>query len=329
MTLKPQVYIARKVPAEVEDYIAQYCSYKKWDRLEPIPRDYLFEQLADCEGLLTSGTRIDQELLEHSPKLKVVSNFSVGYNNFDLEAMRSRRVLGTNTPKVLDDTVADLILSLMLSVARRVPELDRYVRNGHWSSKDDESIFGLDVHHKTLGIIGMGNIGQAVAHRGKWGFGMNILYHSRQRKPDAEQALGAEYRSKEELLRESDFIVLMTPLTPETRHYIGEREFALMKPSAIFINASRGATVDEAAMIDALRQKQIFGAGLDVFEQEPVDPNNPLLTMDHVVLLPHIGSATSQTRLEMGMLAARNLIDALNGRRPAQLVRELQSIYES
>ncbi|GAA0383559.1 D-glycerate dehydrogenase [Paenibacillus motobuensis] len=325
----PQIYIARKIPVEVENYIAEHFRYKKWDRLEPIPREYLFEQLADCEGLLTSGTRIDQELLERSPKLKVVSNISVGYNNFDLEAMRGRKILGTNTPKVLDDTVADLILSLMLSVARRVPELDRYVRAGHWSSKDDENIFGVDVHHKTLGIIGMGNIGQAVAQRGKWGFGMNILYHNRHPKPDVEQALDAAYRSKEELLRESDFIVLMTPLTPETRHYIGEREFAMMKPSAVFINASRGATVDEAALINALRQKQIFGAGLDVFEQEPVDPNNPLLTMDNVVVLPHIGSATMQTRLKMGMLAARNLVDALYGRKPSHLVKELQELYES
>lgn len=325
----PQIYIARKIPVEVENYIAEHFRYKKWDRLEPIPREYLFEQLADCEGLLTSGTRIDQELLDHSPKLKVVSNISVGYNNFDLEAMRERKILGTNTPKVLDDTVADLILSLMLSVARRVPELDRYVRAGHWSSKDDENIFGVDVHHKTLGIIGMGNIGQAVAQRGKWGFGMNILYHNRHPKPDVEQALDAAYRSKEELLRESDFIVLMTPLTPETRHYIGEREFAMMKSSAVFINASRGATVDEAALINALRQKQIFGAGLDVFEQEPVDPKNPLLTMDNVVVLPHIGSATTHTRLEMGMLAARNLVDALYGRKPSQLVKELQELYES
>ncbi|HEY4390919.1 MAG TPA: D-glycerate dehydrogenase, partial [Paenibacillus sp.] len=285
--------------------------------------------IGNAAGLLTSGTRVNKELLENAPQLKVVSNISVGYNNFDLDAMREHKVLGTNTPEVLDDTVADLIVALMLSVARRVPELDKYVRAGRWQRDDNELLFGLDVHHKTLGIIGMGNIGQAVARRAKWGFGMNLLYHNRHQNLAVESELGAEYRSKDELLREADFIVLMTPLTPETRHYIGAHEFALMKPTAVFINASRGATVDESAMIKALSSRQIYGAGLDVFEQEPVASDNPLLSMDHVVVLPHTGSATAKTRRDMAMLAAKNLVDALYGRRPAQLVKELQDMYES
>ncbi|MNN06365.1 Glyoxylate/hydroxypyruvate reductase B [compost metagenome] len=198
------------------------------------------------------------------------------------------------------------------------------MKDGHWKRGDDVELFGLDVHHKTLGIIGMGEIGEAVARRGKWGFGMNVLYHNRHQKPEAEDVLGAEYRGLDDLLRESDFIVLMTPLTPETRQMIGQREFALMKPTAIFINASRGATVDEAALITALQNRSIYGAGLDVFEHEPIRPDNPLLNMPNVVTLPHIGSATEQTRHDMAMLAAQNLVSALYGRIPTNIVRELR-----
>ncbi|MNW53621.1 Glyoxylate/hydroxypyruvate reductase B [compost metagenome] len=322
--MKPKVYITRDIPEDVESYIAEHCSYSKWEHEEPIPRDHLLASLKDAEGLLTSGGKIDAELLEHAPLLKAVSTISVGYNNFDLEAMKARGIIGTNTPEVLNDTVADLVMALILSAARRVTELDRYVKDGLWKQGDDEVLFGLDVHHKTLGIIGMGEIGEAVARRGKWGFGMNVLYHNRNRKADAEQALGAEYRDLDDLLQESDFIVLMTPLTPATRHMIGKREFSLMKPTAIFINASRGATVDESALISALHNRSIFGAGLDVFDFEPVLPDNPLLKMPNVVALPHIGSATKQTRYDMAMLAAQNLVDALYGRTPPNVVRELK-----
>lgn len=323
--MKPTVFVARPIPVEVENYIAQHCRYTKWEHQTPIAREYLLKQISDAEGLLTFGGRIDAELLDHAPQLRAVSTMSVGYNNFDLEAMKSRGIIGTNTPTVLDDTVADLIIALMLSVARRITELDRYVKDGLWKREDNENLLGLDVHHKTLGIIGMGGIGEAVARRGKWGFDMNILYHNRNRKPDTEEALAAEYRSLDDLLRESDYIVLMTPLTAETKHMMGSRQFALMKPTAVFINASRGATVDEAALISALQNKQIYGAGLDVFEQEPVQPDNPLLGMPNVIALPHIGSATEQTRHDMAMLAAKNLVSALYGHTPPNVVKELRS----
>ncbi|WP_410769953.1 2-hydroxyacid dehydrogenase [Fontibacillus sp. BL9] len=322
--MKPKVYITRKVPPEVEAYIGEHCRYSKWDHPEPISRARLLESLGDADGLLTTGGKINAELLEHAPHLRVVSNISVGYNNFDLEAMKSRGVLGTNTPDVLNETVADLIMGLMLSTARRIAEMDRYVKEGQWKRGDDELLFGLDVHHKKLGIIGLGSIGEAVARRGKFGFGMDVLYHNRHRKPEAETALQAEYRSLPELLRESDFIVLMTPLTPETRGLIGQREFSLMKRTAVFINASRGATVDESALIYALENKLIYGAGLDVFEREPVAADNPLLAMPNVVALPHIGSATEHTRREMAMLAAENLVLALQGHTPPNIVKELQ-----
>lgn len=321
--MKPNIFIARSVPPEVEAYLGEHCRYTKWEQEEPIPRDKLLTAIHDAEGLLISGGKIDAELLEHAPHLRAVSTISVGYNNFDIEAMKARNIMGTNTPDVLNDTVADLIVGLMLAVARRIPEMDKYVKEGAWKRGDDKALFGLDVHHKKLGIIGMGSIGEAVARRAKFGFNMNIAYHNRNRKPDTETALEAEYLSLQELLQTSDFIVLMTPLTPETKGMIGKKEFALMKRTAIFVNASRGATVDEQAMIQALQEGLIFGAGLDVFEHEPVSPDHPLLDMPNVVTLPHIGSATAQTRLDMAMFAAENLVAALQGHTPAGLVKEL------
>ncbi|RRJ64374.1 D-glycerate dehydrogenase [Paenibacillus oralis] len=322
--MKPHVFIARPVPPEVEVYLAEHCFCSKWDGGGPIPRERLLASLAETDGLLTSGTRIDAELLQHAPRLKAVSNISVGYNNFDLDAMKACGIIGTNTPAVLNDTVADLIFALMLAVARRVAELDQYVKQGNWKRGDDEKLFGLDVHHKTLGIIGMGEIGEAVARRGHLGFGMDVLYYNRSRKPGTEAELGAVYCSMEELLRKSDFVVLMTPLTPETRGLIGERELAWMKPTAVFVNASRGATADEAALTQALQQGRIYGAGLDVFEREPIAPDHPLLSLPNVVTLPHIGSSTAQTRHQMAMLAAENLVKALTGGTPPNVVKELR-----
>ncbi|USG67363.1 D-glycerate dehydrogenase [Brevibacillus ruminantium] len=326
--MKPKVYLATTVPAEVEAYIAAHCAYGKWDQREPIPRERLLEEISDAEGLLTVGGRIDGELLELAPRLKVVSNVSVGYNNMDLAAMKKRGVMGTNTPHVLDETVADLAFALILSTARRVPELDRHVKEGKWERTSDERLFGVDVHHKTLGIIGMGRIGEAIARRGKLGFGMEVLYYNRRRKPEAEEKLGVAYRQLADLLRESDFVVLMVPLQKETTHLMGSEQFALMKETAIFINTSRGKTVDEAALIEALREKQIWGAGLDVFDEEPVSPANPLLAMPNVVTLPHIGSATRQTRFAMAMAAAKNLVAAVQGQVPPDLIPELRAGVE-
>jgi gluconate 2-dehydrogenase len=320
--MKPHVYIARPIPPEAEAYIAGHCTYRKWEEEEPIPRDRLLQELADAEGLLLSGGRIDAELLDHAPRLKVVSNISVGYNNMDLAAMKARGVIGTNTPNVLDDTVADLVLGLMLAAARRIPELDRYVREGRWQRGDDEALFGIDVHHATLGIIGLGRIGEAIAKRAKYGFDMDVLYYNRHRKPDVEEMMGVRYAAKEELLQRSDFVVLMIPLSPDSEKYVGEKEFALMKPSAIFINASRGRNVDEPAMYEALRTGRIRAAGLDVFAREPVDKANPLLQLPNVVALPHIGSATGKTRLDMAMAAARDLVSAVNGQSPRYQIVE-------
>lgn len=326
---KPKVYISRQVPEEVLAYLQQHCECSMWDGSGAASRAGLLAQLHDVEGLLTTGGPIDQELLDRAPKLRAVSNISVGYNNFDTEAMRDRGVIGTNTPYVLDDTVADLVMALMLASARRVAELDRFVKDGKWQrgiGLQEEALFGMDVHHATLGIIGMGRIGETVAKRAVHGFDMNLLYYNRSRRLGAEERYGAQYVSLEELLRESDFVLLMTPLTPQTKHFIRKEHFAMMKPTSFFINASRGQTVDEQALIEALQDGTIRGAGLDVFDPEPPKPDNPLLSMPNVVTLPHIGSATAKTRADMAMCAARNLVAALRGETPPNVVPELQML---
>jgi len=322
--IKPKIYIAEPIPKEVEEYIAKYCDYEKWEGEQAVPRNVLLDKLSDKEGVLLSGFGINTELLDRAPKLRVVSSISVGYNNFDLQVMKERNIIGTNTPGVLDNTVADLIFGLILSSARRISELDRYVKDGNWKKGDNKNIFGVDVHHSTLGIIGMGRIGEAVAKRAKLGFDMEVCYHNRSRKKDVEGRLGVEYCEFKELLAKSDFIVLMTPLSDATRHLIDTEEFSLMKNTAIFINASRGQVVNEQALIEALKNGKILGAGLDVYEKEPVDPENPLLKMVNVVTVPHIGSATNKTRLDMAMLAAENLIKGLLGEIPPNIVPELR-----
>jgi len=318
--MKPIVLIARPIPSEVEAYISTFCTILKSKKDESMSRTEMLTQLATADGLLTTGGKIDEELLSHAPRLKVVSNMSVGYNNMDLDAMKAHGVMGTNTPEVLDETVADLVFALILGAARRVSELDRYVKEGKWQAWDNESLFGLDVHHRTLGIIGLGRIGEAIARRAKLGFQMEVQYYNRNRKPEAEAELGIQYKQMNDLLRTSDFVLLMTPLTEETYHLIGKEQFAIMKPTAIFINTSRGKTVDEAALIEALQSKRIHAAGLDVYDREPIDSENPLLQMPNVLALPHIGSATAQTRFDMAMLAAKNLVQAVKGQTPPNLI---------
>jgi gluconate 2-dehydrogenase len=320
---KPNVLLGVAAPQRVEEYLSEHA---RVFRPEGPGRDALFAALAEADGFLTAGTRIDDGLLERAPRLKIVSNVSVGYNNFDLEAMKRRGVMGTNTPGVLDDTVADLIMALVLGTARRVAELDRLVREGGWKKGMNEELFGVDVHHRKLGIIGMGRIGEAVAKRARLGFDMDVVYHNRRRNEAAEERLGIEWRSMDDLLAECDFVVVMTPLTPATEGLIGEEQFRKMKPSAIFINASRGPVVDEAALIRALSDGTIRAAGLDVFEQEPVQPDNPLLFLPNTVLVPHIGSATAATRFDMAMLAAQNLVAGIKGEVPPNLVPELQEM---
>ena len=269
------------------------------------------EALKDAEGITGLGLPVNEALLDHAPNLRIVSNVSVGYNNLNLDAMTKRNVLGTNTPGVLNDTVADLAFGLILSAARKLPELDRYVKEGNWTGDLTAEYYGIDVHHKTIGIIGMGRIGQAIAHRAHFGFHMDVIYHSRTRKHDAEDKMNAKYCSIDEVMQHADFVVLMTPLTPETTRLLGKKEFSLMKESAIFINVSRGQTIVEEDLIEILLEGKIRGVGLDVFDTEPIEKDNPLLSMPNVVTLPHIGSSTYQTELAMSELAVENLLAGL------------------
>ena len=300
------VLICRKVPEDVKEFLESFsnCEYCETQK---ISRSDLLTRLKGKSAVLIKETLVDRDFFESAPDLQAVCNISAGYNNVDMKEARKRGIIITNTPGVLNDTVADLIFGLILSSSRRITELDSFVRKGLWRTADYGSLYGMNVHHKTLGIIGMGGIGEAVAVRAAKGFSMNVCYNNRNRKPDAEKNLGVTYRNLDDLFKESDFIVMMTPLNENTRGMIGKREFSLMKKSAFFINASRGQTIDETALIDALKNKRIAGAGLDVFETEPILSDNPLLTLDNVVLTPHIGSAIEETEDGMAMLAAKNL----------------------
>lgn len=279
------------------------------------------KKLGEVEGIIGLELPVDKKLLDHAPHLKIVSNVSVGYNNLDIEQLTKRNIMATNTPDVLTDTVADTVFGILIATARRIPELDQLVKSGGWITEAvSPEHFGMDVHHKSIGIIGMGRIGQAIAKRAHFGFDMEILYHSRSRKPDVEDKFDAIYCTLDELLAKSDFVCLITPLTSETVGLISKREFQLMKKTAIFINGSRGKTVVEKDLINALKEGEIAAAGLDVFEKEPVEQHNPLLHMKNVVTTPHIGSSTHETELKMSELAAYNLEAGLSGQKPPNLV---------
>lgn len=280
----------------------------------------LRDALPRADALLGASVKLDAELLDLAPKLKALSSVSVGVDNYDIEYLTRRGILLTNTPDVLTETTADTGFALIMATARRVVELANMVRDGQWKQNIGPKHFGSDVHGKTLGIIGMGRIGEAVAQRGHFGFGMPVIYHSHSPKPAVEARFEARYRSLADLLREADFVCLTVPLTAETEGLIGTEQFAQMRPETIFINIARGKVVDEQALIAALQNGQIRAAGLDVFEQEPVSPDSPLLRMDNVVATPHMGSATHETREAMARCAVDNLLAALAGERPKDLV---------
>jgi len=318
--MKPKILVTREVFDETLEFLAAHCEVDSNQEDRVLEAEGLARRLADKEGVMCALTdRIDGKLLERCPKLKAVANIAVGYNNIDLAACTVRGVMATNTPGVLNDSTADLAFALMLGAARRLTELERRVRAGEWTGWRLKQWLGVDVHHATLGIFGMGRIGQAIARRAA-GFEMKVLYHNRTRvAPDVEKSLNATCVTKDELLKQSDFVVLQVPYSPETHHMIGARELALMKPAAILVNSTRGGVVDDAALVAALQSGVIRAAGLDVFENEP-RLNPEFLRLDNVVLMPHIGSSTEATRRAMAMTAARNLVAALAGGRPPNLL---------
>ncbi|QTF92101.1 D-glycerate dehydrogenase [Halomonas sp. BM-2019] len=278
--------------------------------------------LPGAHGLIGSSLAITPELLDSAPDLEVIASISVGVDNYPIDELTRRGILLCNTPDVLTETTADTGFALIMATARRVVELAEWVKRGDWQASIGPEHFGSDVHGKTLGMVGFGRIGAAVARRGALGFGMKVLYSNASPKPALEAELGAERRELAELLAEADIVCVTVPLTDETEHLIGEHEFALMKSTAIFVNISRGKVVHEAALIEALEMGRIRAAGLDVFEQEPLSPESPLPHMRHVVALPHIGSATFETRTAMAQRAVDNISLALKGQRPISLVND-------
>ncbi|HYY80295.1 MAG TPA: D-glycerate dehydrogenase [Actinomycetes bacterium] len=321
MPARPRVLVTRRLPAPVLERLAAACELEVWSGEGVMSREELLARVAGRAGLLTLLTdRVDAELLDAAgPGLRVVANYAVGFDNLDLDACTARGVLATNTPDVLTEATADLAWALLLAAARRVAEGDRFLRTGWPWVWGPELLLGTEVHGKTLGVVGFGRIGRAVARRAP-GFGMPVLYTGAHRLPAAEEAaLGVGWRDLDGLLAEADFVSLHAALTPATRHLIGAEQLRRMKPTAVLVNTARGPLVDEAALAAALRDGQLAAAGLDVFEREPeVHPD--LLGLDNVTLVPHLGSATVETRVAMGMVAAGNLLAALAGERPPNLL---------
>ena len=276
-------------------------------------------EVVDADAMIGAGRLLNASNLAPAQKLKIISTVSVGYDNYDVDYLNQRKIWLANTPHVLTETTADLAFSLLLSAARKIPQLDAWTKQGQWKRTVSTEQFGVDVFGKTLGIIGLGHIGAAIARRGFYGFNMNILYHNRREKIEVAQAFNADYRSLDQLLQQSDFIVVAVDLNHESQALIGEAQFDLMQKHAVFINIARGSVVDENALIDALQQNKIFAAGLDVYAKEPLQ-SSALFELANVVTAPHIGSATVETRKKMVELAYQNLIDALEDRTPRYLV---------
>lgn len=325
--MKPYIFISRKLPDEAVSELRTKYEVNMWNSEEKlVPREILLKEAEKADALLTMlSEKIDEELLSVSKKLKVVANLAVGFDNIDVNAASAHGVAICNTPDVLTDSTADLTFALLMATARRLVEAAEFVKEGKWKSWTPLLLAGQDIHHKTIGIVGMGSIGSAVAKRAK-GFDMNILYHNRSRKADVENDLGAVYTSFDDLVQISDFIVCLTPLTEETRNLFTREVFKKMKKTAVFINASRGPVANEQDLYEALKEGDIAAAGLDVFDQEPIDENHPLLQLSNVVALPHIGSASIETRMSMMKLCVDNIDAILSGNEPLTLVNKDWSV---
>ena len=322
---RPKVFISRKMRDAGLDLVLEFCDADVWDEEMPPTRDVLLEKVRGVDGLLSMLTdRVDAELLDAAgPQLKVVSNHAVGFDNIVVPDATARGIPIGNTPGILTDATADIAFALLLTAARRIVESEKYIREGKWKTWHPSMLLGMDLAGKTLGIVGFGRIGRAVAKRAV-GFGMRIIYYS----PGAESEFGAiKMNSLDELLHESDFVSIHTPLNDSTRHMVNADFLSKMKPNAVFINTSRGPVVDQAALYEALKAKQIFAAGLDVTDPEPLPLTSPLLTLENCVIVPHIGSASERTRDDMARLAAENLIAGLKSERLPHCVNP--EVYEN
>jgi glyoxylate reductase len=321
---KLRVFVTRMISERGLLLLRKNFEVEVWEDYAPPPKSVLVEKAKDADAMVTMlSDRIDVEVLAVVPKLKIIAQLAVGYDNIDLQEATKRGVAVTNTPEVLTETTADFAWALLMAVARRVVEADCHVRGGLWEVAWHPSmLLGRDIYDATIGIVGAGRIGQAMAQRAR-GFNMRILYHSRTAKSEMEKETGAKHVELEELLHEADFVTLHVPLTNETRHLINAEKLELMKPTAYLINNSRGAVVDEKALYDALKTGRIAGAALDVFEQEPTPQNNPLLTLDNVVMAPHISSASIETRAKMSEMVAENILAYFRGEKPPNLINTM------
>lgn len=320
MAKKPRVFVTRHLPGDALGFLAQHTEVEWWPEDLPPPREELMRRAASSDGLLTLLTdRIDAELLDQAPALLVVSNMATGFDNIDIAAASRSNVLVTRTPGVLSETTAEFTIALMFAAARRVVEGDRETRAGQWKTWGPEILLGRDLAGSTLGIVGMGGIGAEVARRAR-ALGMRIAYYSRSRKPALERRFRMEFVELDTLLRESDFVSLHSPLTPETRHIINDRTLRLMKSTAVLVNTARGPLVDQKALYAALTGGRIACAALDVTDPEPIDPDDPLLALPNVIITPHIASASIATRSRMARLAAENLVQAMNGSVPKNTI---------
>ncbi len=315
------VYITRVIPEKAVEMLKQVAEVKMWHGELAVPYDTLLQEVRDVDGLLCMlSDKVDAGVMDTAPRLKVISTYAVGYDNIDVKRATERGIAVGNTPGVLAETTADLAFSLLMAAARRIVTADRYVRDGKWRvAWGPMLMLGQDIYGSTLGILGMGRIGAAVARRAR-GFQMRVLYNSRQRREDLEKELGAQYVSLPELLSRSDFVSLHVPLTVETHHLIGAGQLRMMKPTASLINTSRGQVVDQKALYEALRSGRIASAALDVTEVEPIPSDDPLLTLDNIIITPHIGSGSTATRSKMAVMAAENLIAGLKSERLAHYV---------
>lgn len=312
----PKIFVTRRIPDAGLEYLRDRASMEIWTERQPPPYEIIREKIRDIDGLLCLlSDRIDKDLIEAGRSLKVISQMAVGYDNIDIAAATARGIPVGNTPGVLTDATADLTWALLMAAARRIVEAEKFLREGHWRTWEPMVLLGADVTGSTLGIVGFGRIGQAVARRAK-GFEMRILYYSRHRREaELERSLGVEYASFEQLLQESDFVTIHTILSDDTFHLFDRPQFEQMKPSAILINTARGAIVNPEALYDALKTGQIAGAALDVTEPEPIPLDSPLLTLPNLIIVPHIGSASYKTRSQMALMAAQNLVAGLMGER--------------
>lgn len=319
---RPSVYVTRLLPGGALEFLKHHVNVRVWREDGPPPRDELLRQVEDADGILSLLTdRIDQKLISSGERLTVISNMATGYDNVDVAAASEHNVLVTRTPGVLSETTAEFTIALLFAAARRVAEGDRMVRVGRWKTWGPNMLLGSDLAGATLGIVGLGGIGQAVARRAR-ALGMRVIYHSRTRKRDIEREIGVRYVSLANLLERSDYVSLHAPLTDETRQMIGKGELESMKKMAVLVNTARGPLIDQAALYRTLRSRRIAYAALDVTDPEPIDADDPLLTLENVTITPHIASASVATRSKMAMLAAENLVQALEGRIPKHAVNK-------